>query len=262
MENNISLRDHGLSVLSKLGLTKRQAQVYMASTQLGKTTAAKIAQTLQIDRSEVYRTLNRLERMFLIQRMLGKPTVYEAFPISETITILLNQHAKKQNTIQAEAKKLLDKIEKHSQEEKTQEESKFILRFHPISNQKFSDAVDYTQMSSDVITNWKLGVKSLFHTQIEVFNKAIERGVEFRYIINIPKNEEIHPFYRNLNNFSVKRSRTVPELTVVITDKKEVSLLIIKTQGRRKEVVQELILTDPLIVAIFQEYFELKWRSA
>jgi len=53
--NDIDTKEDELRVFIQLGLTMRQTQVYLASTQLGNATAAAIAKDVQADRAEIYR---------------------------------------------------------------------------------------------------------------------------------------------------------------------------------------------------------------
>ena len=63
----------GIDILSEFGLTETQAKVFIAATQLVNPTVAELAEASEVRREEVYRLLPDLEKMGLIERLLGKP---------------------------------------------------------------------------------------------------------------------------------------------------------------------------------------------
>jgi sugar-specific transcriptional regulator TrmB len=92
---HINIRNDDLSVFTQLGLTIRQAQVYLANAQLGQATAMAIGRNIQADRSEIYRALIKLEKLGLTQRNLTNPVTFAAIPIAEVVSILFQQNAEK-----------------------------------------------------------------------------------------------------------------------------------------------------------------------
>jgi sugar-specific transcriptional regulator TrmB len=55
-------------------LTLNQAKVYLAVIKLEKTTVVQVANFSKVRREDVYRILPSLEKMGLVERLLGKPT--------------------------------------------------------------------------------------------------------------------------------------------------------------------------------------------
>lgn len=73
--------------LTQLGLTKSQAQVYLACLQLGSDTVQHIAQYANLKRPTVYLVLEDLERQGLVQRSQSRNrTVYRAEPPQQLLT--------------------------------------------------------------------------------------------------------------------------------------------------------------------------------
>jgi sugar-specific transcriptional regulator TrmB len=81
--------DENTDLLLGLGLSLNQARVYLAILKLEKTTVGQIAKFSKVRREEVYRTLPTLEKMGLIERLMGKPTVIRATPISDALSFLV-----------------------------------------------------------------------------------------------------------------------------------------------------------------------------
>ena len=56
-------------LLTDFGLTPYQAKIYLAAVKLGPSAAGKLAKVAGVRREEVYRTLPKLEKAGLIERM-------------------------------------------------------------------------------------------------------------------------------------------------------------------------------------------------
>ena len=63
--------DENTDLLLGLGLTLNQAKVYLAVIKLEKTTVVQVANFSKVRREDVYRILPSLEKMGLIERLLG-----------------------------------------------------------------------------------------------------------------------------------------------------------------------------------------------
>ena len=87
--------DENTDLLLGLGLTLNQAKVYLAILKLEKTTATEIAKFSKVRREDVYRNLPSLEKMGLIERLLGKPTHIRATPISDALSFLVAEEKSK-----------------------------------------------------------------------------------------------------------------------------------------------------------------------
>jgi sugar-specific transcriptional regulator TrmB len=81
--------DENTELLLGLGLTLNQAKVYLAIIKLEKTTVGQVAKFSKVRREDVYRILPALEKMGLIERLLGKPTEIRATLISDSLTSLV-----------------------------------------------------------------------------------------------------------------------------------------------------------------------------
>ena len=81
--------DENTDLLLGLGLSLNQARVYLAILKLEKTTVGQVAKFSKVRREDVYRILPALEKMGLIERLLGNPTELRATPISDSLTSLV-----------------------------------------------------------------------------------------------------------------------------------------------------------------------------
>jgi sugar-specific transcriptional regulator TrmB len=83
--------DENTDLLLGLGLSLNQARVYLAILKLEKTTVGQVAKFSKVRREDVYRLLPSLEKMGLVERLMGKPTQIRATPISDALTFLVSE---------------------------------------------------------------------------------------------------------------------------------------------------------------------------
>jgi sugar-specific transcriptional regulator TrmB len=87
--------DENTELLLGLGLTLNQAKVYLAILKLEKTTVGQIAKFSKVRREDVYRILPTLDKMGLIEKLMGKPTQIRATPISDALSFLVAEEKSK-----------------------------------------------------------------------------------------------------------------------------------------------------------------------
>jgi len=87
--------DENTGLLLGLGLSLNQARVYLAILKLEKTTVGQVAKFSRVRREDVYRLLPSLEKMGLVERLLGKPAEVRATPISDALSLLVSEEKSK-----------------------------------------------------------------------------------------------------------------------------------------------------------------------
>jgi len=95
--------------LTKFGITKNQALVYLALVSTGKASVRKISQVSNVRREEVYRIIPKLEKLGLIEKILGRPAKFRAVPPESALSILIN---KQEEEFNKKIKELAEKREK------------------------------------------------------------------------------------------------------------------------------------------------------
>ncbi|UCD27147.1 MAG: TrmB family transcriptional regulator, partial [Candidatus Bathyarchaeota archaeon] len=83
--------EENAEILSDFGLTGNQAKVYLATARLGLASASQISKVAKVRREDVYRTMPKLEKMGLVERILGKPTKMRALPVEEAFHVLIER---------------------------------------------------------------------------------------------------------------------------------------------------------------------------
>jgi sugar-specific transcriptional regulator TrmB len=95
------------NALIDLGLSESEAQVYMFLETKGAAKARRIAAALQINRTQVYRILKRLQDKKIIKTILGRTTEFSALPFEEALNLLIQNKKKNAKKAQNNKKELL-----------------------------------------------------------------------------------------------------------------------------------------------------------
>jgi len=261
----MSSRHEDIQALTKLGLTVLQAKIYLTLAKSGRTTIKTISQASEIDRSDVYRIVSKLQEKGLVEKTIAKPNTFKAMPIHDGLPMLLRRKAEEYNEIEAKAKELLQKYEKNNEKEILQrDESQFILvPKKEAARRKFANAIENTQVSCDMILHWECFRYGMME-DTETWKKTVEKGVKIRFIVYKSKDEKavsrIVQILKKKGSFKIRYIFTPPPATISIFDKKETIITISPTPHPRE--APNLWSNNPSLIAIFQDYFELTWRAS
>jgi sugar-specific transcriptional regulator TrmB len=96
-----SERDRIVGDLVSYGLTPVQAQVLMALMGMGRSSAKAVASTSEVNRVDVYRALKRLEKLGLVEKVLGSPTTFTAAKPEDALDMLVALRAREVERLRA-----------------------------------------------------------------------------------------------------------------------------------------------------------------
>jgi sugar-specific transcriptional regulator TrmB len=258
----LEFKESGFSVFTRLGLTIRQAQVYLANAQLNPSTAAAIAKNVQADRAEIYRALIKLEKLGLIQRYITNPVTFKALPIDEAFEILLQKDAEKHREIEKQANRFLQSYNKnHNREKPSQEDPQLNLTTgQKVLSRQYVSHLKKTNTSLDFMMNWEFTLQWLSKHFDDVL-RTIKRGVKMRCISLIPEGTKMPKNILHLMEtgfFEIKIVSVPKAAGIDIWDKKTVFFLFPATLNEFKV----LRITDPGVIELAQDHFNLKWQLA
>jgi len=254
-----------IQALTKLGLTVLQAKVYLTLVKSGKTTIKTISKASEIDRSDVYRIVCRLQEKGLVEKIIAAPNIFKAIPIRDGLSILLRRKSEEYNEVKTTVKELLQKCEESNEENALQGDGcQFIIvPKKEASNRKLRNTVENAQTSCDMILHWECFRYGMIE-DTELWKKTVERGVKIRFIVYKPEEDKavsqvIQDFQRK-GSFNVRYVFESPPTTILLCDKKEAIVTISPAPHPRE--TPNLWSNNAGIIAIFQDYFELMWRTS
>ena len=250
-------------VLTRLGLTVLQAEVYLALAKLNRATIKTISSTSNIDRANVYRVLTRLQEINLVEKLLSTPTMFSALPINEGIQMLLDRKEMDDKTVKAQANELLQKYKQSKREGPSSRDSEFILiPDGKLTKRKVAEMVDLNLKTHDVIIYWS-DFKSQITDVAERWRNLLVKGVKIRAAVYLGKNERLPNQIQSLKThgeFQVRRNPNPPKATISIIDGNQALISIepsICPSGK-----PGLWVSNPGFVGLIQEYFEMIWGKS
>lgn len=254
-------KDDDLSVFTELGMTTREAEIYITISKLEKATVKTIAKNMQIARAEIYRVIPKLQKLGPVKKIVDTPISFKAVPLSEGLKILLQRNVEKYKGLQAKAEQFLLNVK--NREKVSQEDSQYTLT-SGLKNvdREFLRSLRESRNSLDAIFRLR-GVIHRVNRHFEDYKEALERGVRIRYITHIPEGEEIPQIIQTLKKtgfFEIRNVATVPKAGIAINDKKTIAIVTLPDVNLME--LEVLRSSNSLVVDLMQDYFELKWIAS
>jgi sugar-specific transcriptional regulator TrmB len=252
--------------LKLLGLSSTQAHVYLTLIKSGRSSAKALSKNSGVACPDIYRIMNIFEKMGLVQKIIAHPKKYETVKIEQALSILIDRKREENKELSKEIKSFICEMKKEQNCKTTSGTDSDLLLFPAtkIIIQKRKERIQNAQRSIDSVMSWKL-YKSLLDLNLNALTKkAIERGVKFRFIIEIPKNTLLPEHTGALDLFTdnvakIKYTTTNPSALITIYDKKEA---LIYTSDKAGLCDTPLLWTNnSSIVSIVKCYFEYLWLT-
>ena len=245
--------DSHVQTLMNLGLTLLQATIYLTLTKLGKAETQKIAKASNVARPEVYRVMPTLLKLGLAEKIIGKTTLYEATPIKEGLSILLQNKKEEYAELEKEASSFLNnfhgndlkELQVETQEFKVTSEWRLLMKMH-------ERLIHSAQQSIDISVPWKAAQHMLLDwpfkkkLKIRLVTQKIGKTAQVRKLQASAKNAGIELKYL---------TKSAP-FGMHIFDKKEVTLCLCEETG-----VPSLWSNHPSVLQLAETYFECLWNS-
>jgi sugar-specific transcriptional regulator TrmB len=261
--------DENAEILSDFGLTHNQAKVYLAIAQLGIASVSQVSKVSKIRREDVYRILPKLEKMGLIERILGRPTKIRATPVEDALSTLIKREQdifnKKVSALMAKKEAFL----KHFKADKMkplfeEEESHFdlISQTERITSKGLT-MVKNAKREIDVITSRDEFIQ-VFTKYAELFKEAMGKRVKVRVILNVTEHEDsilkIIEEYKSSGASLNLKYTDKPSSHFMIVDYKE-ALIATSTDSTTGKNFY-LWTDDNSLVGVLQKNFEGLWHTS
>lgn len=252
-----------LQVLRDLGLTLLQAKIYVALLESGVLRISAIAKLSNVPRPDVYRNLSKLHEKGLVEKIIKTPVEYQALPIKEALSLLLETKTRQYETLKAETRVLLDTAK--VKERKKTEQPQFVLipKGKTVVN-KIKNAIEKAEASIDLVLSWKRfsrGISSTFDESIEL---AWRKNVKTRFIIErslkSKTEKQIIQFCREKPFCQLRFIPHHPETVFGIYDKKE--LFVVAMSKTDLPGSSALWSKNPSLISLAQNYFEMLWLAS
>jgi len=179
--------------LSDFGITFNQAKVYIATAQLGITSVSQVSKTSNVPREEVYRLLPKLQKLGLIEKILGRPIKVKATPIEDALSILIKREQdialKKISALIAEKDEFLKNFDTRTIKTQFEEAHFTLISQRDALIHKGLNMIEAVERTVDIITS-RDQFCHFFNNYHEPIKKAMSKGVKFRIILDIAEQDD------------------------------------------------------------------------
>jgi sugar-specific transcriptional regulator TrmB len=251
-----------VDVLVGLGLTVRQARVYLALLKTGDAKVQDISGASGVNRQEIYRLLDGLLQMGLVQRHVSAPSTFEATPISEAVAMLLERKTSQWNGLCQQAKQLTERLSP-SLPVAVDVKPCFGTVIEGDRGKKYIKTLKQTRHTIEIITSWKR-FKQLSRLLEMPLNKALSRGVTLRVLTEKPYNHQLPKWVQGAllssEHFEFRLQLQSPPAVVTIFDQATVAIAFSPETSLARG--PELWSVNPALTKPCQGYFDANWAKA
>jgi len=258
----LSNLEDSASILSEFGLTMYESKVYLAVLQLGLATAASITRVTGIRREEVYRTMPKLEKTGLIERLLGRPSRVRGIPIDDALSILISRKEHEAtleiNNLVAKKIELLEMFQKVEYEDmETNGASSFSLISEKDTLEKrISSLIQQSKKSIEFVDNFENSFRFVLTYAEELINTR-KKDVSITIITESPPHTKLIPESLNkhipANSFKIKYCEELPGNYIIFDG---TQALITTKIHNGTPIGRSLWTNDPNLIRIIKSDFD------
>jgi sugar-specific transcriptional regulator TrmB len=270
----LKYNDDAIELLVTLGLSVNQAKIYLSSLQNGLATAKVISNTSRVGREDVYRLLPLLQEKGLISKQISAPTLFEAIPFKEAITLLIRNKEEEVSGLREKADLFIENL--NDQIEKSAEDNEYKILLFSKDNPSNGPIIRNIKQTKDTYYYTTRYTEFLHICNSIVFEpicreiyRAMRRGVKVRMLLDKPKTGEPEEEFFfdievsnkmiNHKNFDYRFTNIPPETVLILFDKKS---SFIWTTANHFSSVPFIWTNNDAIVNLAKTFFHTLWEKA
>ncbi len=217
----------GVGVLIGLGLSERQARVYLALLKADDARARPVANAAGVARQEAYRLLLELQQLGLVQKNLTVPVSYVAVPFPEAVKTLFAVRASELMVISHKAKHVTEKFSQNPPAPSVMES--LLPCFGAVcegeGGKKYAAALEAAQGCVELVCSWVRFRQLCFHFEGEL-KAALKRGVRVRVVVEKPSRYSVSKWVNALDSavFELRTMPNAPAAVIAVFDGAQVAM--------------------------------------
>lgn len=258
----MSIYEQIASTFKELGLGIVHTRLYIVLAQSGTSTARLIAKNAKVAPQDVYRLLNELADLGLVEIVIDKPTRYSALPLSDGLNLLLKR--RKDNIVSLE--KTIHQISELTSPlsaSSDQRVGEFVLipEKEPI-DRMVTKIFSTARKSVDMMNNYPevlIGHEKHFEEKC----KALDNGVVIREIVcsqdtSLPRYFTV--FQKKYQNLKMKKVETPAPAILMIKDNSD---LFFATSTKLETLSQPFLWSNnSVLLSVFRQWYDNLWDSS
>lgn len=250
--------------LVQLGLSLLEARIYFALCNRQPLTAKEVSRITNVAQPDTYRILNKIRRKGLIEKSIEVPSRFKAVPLDTGIAFLVSRRKIEYDNLMEKSELLIQSVKQNPVDEKPLEnpESQFsMIPQKELVVKRINEAITRSEKTVDIYLSWKRLVSGLTNVFIQNAERAWERGVHFRIVVENPEGEAAQEEAMKFCNISpfctIRFLPGKPKTVTGIYDEREVFIIVNPQEGVFDSPA--LWSNNKSLVTAIQEYFELMW---
>jgi sugar-specific transcriptional regulator TrmB len=254
--------DAQLQTLIDMGLTHRQASVYLYLATSGVSSVNAISKGTKIARQHLYEIIEDLHKMGLVKKLLENPLKLKATSPEIGLSVLMEKKCNDHKKTMKNAQDLIETIKVASQNFVCNPKCPDLVLISGIKPivAEIGALHDRAKNTVDCLINWR-GALIAFEHATEQYMRLLDAGVQFRMLMDMPPEKE--QFEQ-----AMKPLITSPCCEIKYVDSKIPAFLLIRDN---KEILMSSSPTEPLetpylqihniaLVSLIREYYALMWK--
>jgi len=250
-----------LDALTDFGLTVTQAKVYLCLNTLGSSKAGKLAEHAQVPRQDIYRVLNELFEIGLVEKQVQMPTIFNAIPIHKCINLLVKQRDNKTKELQKNAIRNL-RYKKKIENNKVNPNSTVIIQKKDPVLLRAEQLLTSVSKCVDVLSPPNRLYPWIFDHSI-LFENALKRHVQIKVLTSNNVEKSIPKVLKEFCETSLLDIRfldKIPSVSFGIYDQKKIIFELEVNNGYLES--QALVSDNPCLIKLASDCFKFEWSQA
>jgi sugar-specific transcriptional regulator TrmB len=258
------LKEDYVKTLIDLGLFTYAESVFLVLERLKSSNARTVATASRQPRQDVYKVLDELMQLGLIEKELSAPAKFTAVPIHDACSLLLKRRVKNAAYLRREAKVLERNFQGIDVEPVHDEDRKVLLVSEGETIVfRMKKSIQTARKTIDAIAPQKfLGQGFFFLT--DALEKALQRGVKIRFITYIldemSSQFSVPPILAKNSSFKLKTTINHTRSRFCVYDNKEVTVMLSSDMDFTKSSL--LWSNCASLVDGYQDYYETIWNDS
>ncbi len=248
-----------IQALTDFGLTTTQAKAYLCLTINGQSSASHLVKYSKISRQDIYRVLNGLFELGLVEKVIKNPIEYKAIPIDKCIALLVKQRNRKTMELRRIAVENLSLKEYLTKQGTENRSTTAIVQKQESALLKIEELFSSTSANVFVLSPPQKLYPWIFEHSM-LFKKALKRRVQIK-LLTSESNCKLPDFFNDrISNFEFKFIDNTPSVSFGIFDNQNIVLEFEANNGYLES--QVLVSDNPCLVQLALECFNYNWSQA